>query len=244
MLLYHGTSTEYQDSILQKGLVPRGNGRGNWNQIPSHPGCVYLSTYGTYFAVRFPKWLILELDTEQLDELSLLPDEDTICLDVPSSVGPSGTKERIAWARGQMKKSIKNAEGKIIDWRHSLEYLGTCCHEGPIPLKAITKYAVYDPLVNPVITKEIETIQVSRHSYQQYGHQFRSLTRWIMGYEVPPEAIAFDRSELAELDTFDVENLYKKGEMELVAMGIRGPRFKVIHQAMKNRNGISVRLLP
>lgn len=257
MLLYHGTNAEYLNSILKSGLVPRGRKQGNWNEIPSHPDCVYLATYGAYFAVRFERWLILEIDTERLNRSDLLPDEDVIanvCLDPPKRMVTE--QERIAYAeciaraRSKLKKGvIKSPSGKSVDWGFSLKYLGTCCHDGAVPAKAITRYAMYDPASNAPITEEIKGIGVSPLYYEQLGHQFRALNRWIMGYDVSPEEIAFDLSELSELS--EMAKLAEVGIDDLIEMGLRDLirirfprfRFKFFREAIQNRSGLEITVL-
>jgi len=81
MLLYHGTSAKFLEPILRDGLRPRGTDGGRWQEWPSRPDCVYLtSAYGFYFAMACPTEdgdrLVLEIDTAQLDQTLLLTVKD------------------------------------------------------------------------------------------------------------------------------------------------------------------------
>ena len=49
--LYHGATFDKLDSIIEKGLMPRGSDKSNWDYAPSHTDMVYLTNcYGPYFA--------------------------------------------------------------------------------------------------------------------------------------------------------------------------------------------------
>lgn len=86
MILYHGTSTQYQIPILKNGLLPRSQtGVSNWatihdGKIESKPYLVYLTNcYPVYFSLQAIKeshdLLILKVE---VDEKDLFPDEDFI----------------------------------------------------------------------------------------------------------------------------------------------------------------------
>ena len=89
MKLYHGTTIRHLDSILAHGLRPRNDASGHWEQFPSRPDMVYLtSAYPFFFAThtgdedengnRRPEKLVVEIDSTRLDQRLLYPDEDFV----------------------------------------------------------------------------------------------------------------------------------------------------------------------
>lgn len=147
MLLRHGTSSKNLESILNHGLIPRGEEKGNWeHSVSSRPDCVYLtSIYSSYFACSACEdepWMMVEIDTDVLDQSLLLPDEDFL-----EQVTRTQTefpcfgkemKERTEWFRD-------NLESFQRYWMDSVEKLGNCCHQGWIEPDAITRIAIFDP---------------------------------------------------------------------------------------------------
>src|SRR3990172_3590894 len=83
MKLYHGTKYKFLDIILKYGLAPRTDKKSNFEDLPSHPEMVYLSTaYPWYYAVLteegLGKGVVFEIDLDILDPSKLYPDEDFI----------------------------------------------------------------------------------------------------------------------------------------------------------------------
>ena len=51
--LFHGTSQKHLNSILKKGLMPRGKKPSNWEEYPSANDRVYLTrSYAIFFAIQ------------------------------------------------------------------------------------------------------------------------------------------------------------------------------------------------
>jgi hypothetical protein len=148
MRLYHGTSLESVNGILNKGINPRHiKNQGNWEKFPSKEGYVYLTNaYALYFAISAVKTdksdikcAIFEVETDFLRQQRLCPDEDFI-----------------GQVRSQQEDiSLEEATNACIplDYRHhwklSLEKIGNCCYYGKIPPNAITRYAIIDLKKNP-----------------------------------------------------------------------------------------------
>lgn len=152
MKLYHGTSEKNALSCLENGIKTRRELRlkhGNWrNTVVSNNNAVYLtSCYAPYFSFVASKsslnenCAVIEIDTDLLNEKSLVPDEDAL---EQTSRGKDGIKdlwdmkERTRYYRKQIHK-YKNGE-----YIRSLQALGTCAHIGSIPSKAITRIALFN----------------------------------------------------------------------------------------------------
>jgi hypothetical protein len=137
--LFHGTSQKHLNSILNKGLSPRGNEPSNWEEYPSANDRVYLTrSYAIFFAIKSAH----------------LTDTDPVIIEVI----PSKDKKLVAdedylaqceWKDKQLK-FLENYDNKArTDWWlkssplfpnmavHSLNNLGNCCHMGKIDKKDI-----------------------------------------------------------------------------------------------------------
>lgn len=123
MILYHGTSTEYLDTILRDGLQPRRitGQSGNYDrEVPSNADFVYLSdAYPAYYATGAvqaenadPAILAVEIDVDDL-----YPDEDFIA-------------ECLCQAnKGDWKETRKTVQPHLFKsyWEQSLKYNGVAC---------------------------------------------------------------------------------------------------------------------
>ena len=131
--LYHGTSSEFKESISQEGINPRKESShlGNWSKAPSREDFVYLTdTYPIYFAFAALNEVINEDELAKENLLiyklrvqtdKLYPDEDFIY--------HLNKKENIAISNEECKElAIKNQK----DWESSLKMLGTVGHYGKI----------------------------------------------------------------------------------------------------------------
>ena len=106
MKLYHGTTSSRARKILNEGLRPRGEGRGNYSpHLASHQGCVYLSTvYGPAYACRAIPRLgplaVVEIDAGVLRADRLRPDEDCMlqCI-LPPNMAAVGAERGVLMMR-------------------------------------------------------------------------------------------------------------------------------------------------
>lgn len=149
MKLYHGTAARHLASIRKHGIRPRGRKvKGNWKHtVASNPKAVYLTNaYALYFAYNATndddgkdQLAILEVDTDKLNIVQLMPDEDWLEQATRTIKGNKmapfgGMSMRTMWYRK-----------RILDywhlWTKSLDGLGTCCYYGTIPPSAITRVA-------------------------------------------------------------------------------------------------------
>lgn len=179
MKLYHGTSSKHLPSILKNGLVPRGsnNKRSNWNHtIKSRAGFVYLtSAYAGYFAFcstkKKEKGVILEIDTDKLDEKLFFPDEDFL-----GQIVHSQRKD------GDLIKQTHEID--IIAnqhlWKKSVEMLGNCCYKNVIPITAITRYVEIDNKRSDILWAVADpTISIINFRFCSY--KYIELTKWLFG---------------------------------------------------------------
>src|SRR5438552_677016 len=81
--LYHGTSSQHLEAILRNGIEPRAvrGAPSNWQELPSHPEMVYLTTtYPGYYAAAnlepTDSLLLVEVEVARLDSKLFYPDED------------------------------------------------------------------------------------------------------------------------------------------------------------------------
>ena len=195
MKLYHGTSLQYLKPILENGLVPRGEGGGNWDKCESNSNSVYLTlAYAGYFAMcacgaREVPWLVLEIETDQLDPDDLCPDEDYL---EQSSRGNAGTDAAIIGSTDMVERT-KFFRDNIFDYanlfQESLEGLGNAQHVGIIPSDAITRYSVFEPKSNTSMAWTFADPTISLMNYHLLGAKYRAMTQWLMGEDVDPKEI-------------------------------------------------------
>lgn len=189
MLLYHGTSRAALPAILQDGIKPRGKkGKSNWkHSVESNPNCVYLTEgYGLYFAINAGKDLtdlaIVEVDTDRLSFVDLLPDEDAI-----EQVSRGHDDLPKNW---DMVRRTRHYRRRMVDyggkWPTSIKALGTCCHYGTLPTSAITRVATLDLTGNMPLRFACDPT-ISTANYAIMGGYYRQLTAHIFG-----DAINYD----------------------------------------------------
>lgn len=205
MKIYHGTHFSKLHKILDEGITPRGKkGKTNWENAPSHPSMVYLSTaYPFYFShstlnpESMNKGLVFEIDMQMLDREGLFPDEDFIWQ---------------ALRHQQPDIELKEVRKTLFcyrqNWKLSLEHMGTVAHLGVIPINCITRYCVIDFKKQEEIGFSVLDPVISVLNYQIKGKFYRDLVSWIFGDRkmLPQieEAKAFlkccEKSELTEME--------------------------------------------
>jgi hypothetical protein len=191
--LYHGTSESVVRKVLKEGLKPRrmSRNKGNWKDtVPSNPSLVYLTVaYAPYFAMCASgdeKWGILEIDTDLLDESSLLPDEDFL------EQGTRRQKLPAEWGLNgaDMQKRTRffrdNLHSFQALWTKSIEGLGNAAHHGQIPLEAITRATIFDPSQNKRMMMDAADPLISMLNFAHLGNKYKAQTRWFAGYDVDP----------------------------------------------------------
>jgi hypothetical protein len=181
MFLYHGTTERHLPRILEHGLQPRKeHNEDNWaHSVSSHPECVYLSVaYPLYFADGALKdgddksrLIVLEIDTDYLDEDLLGPDEDFLAqVNADPSKKDLPMKEKNEYYREIIHK---------YDYKSSLAGIGNCTYRGTIPPEAITRivflthkayvnifWSGYDPMISVI-------------NFRMKGENYMKSTKWL-----------------------------------------------------------------
>lgn len=193
--VYHGTSVDLVEDILEEGLKPRhATGKSNWdaNETPSIKDHVYLTTlYAGYFGLNARTddeslFAVVEVDLDRLEDSYIYPDEDFVeqalredlPLEVPEQLSLNGDmRERTAEIRS-------NIEAFRHYWQHSLEMLGNVSHRGQIPPEAIRRATI----VNPPSALEfaLSDPSISIQNAIHMGGKYETLTRVLLGDEVTP----------------------------------------------------------
>lgn len=193
MKLYHGTSRRALSKILAEGIRPRGKRKGNWTQsVESNPRCVYLTNaYPLYFAINVAKDLsdvaIVEVDSERLRFMNLLPDEDAI---EQTNRGQDELPKDwdIIKRTRHYRKRMPYYAGQ---WPMSINALGTCCYQGTVPTSAITRVAELDLKANMKMRWASDP-SISLINYRIMGGFYRQLVRHIFSDEVDPSDYAIE----------------------------------------------------
>lgn len=187
MFLYHGTNRARAQKILREGFIKTG-GMGapsNWKHtVESHPNAVYLTVaYAGYFAFtatkKKAKACVLEIDSDKLPG-RLGADEDAI--EQARRMADDTPKD---W---DMKKRTQYYQQYIfnVEYTKSLQTLGNCTHEGPIPVSAITRIIEidYDAMARMVV-RGMDP-QISVLNYRFMGGYYRAHTAWLAGRDPDP----------------------------------------------------------
>jgi len=175
--LYHGTSGSGIGSIIKSGIRPRGRRRGNWKQYPSRADMVYMTTaYPLWFAIQSVsekcEAVVLEVDSDRLDERLMHPDEDFIAQAVASH-----KKCGVESIHDEIRKTLEHYQEH---WKDSVAHLGNCAFRGVVPFDAVTRYCTID-LENqkPLILNCDPSISLL--NYRFCGEKYRSLVSWLFG---------------------------------------------------------------
>lgn len=193
MKLYHGTSETAAKAILAAGEIkPRGRKKSNWKEHPSKSTYVYMTTaYALYFGMtaikdKNDRIAVFEIDLDSLDEDNFRPDEDFIEQYSRKNVpDPNvGLKTRTANAR-------KITDKLAYAWEDSLEFMGTMAHCGAIPKSAISRVAIFDPKLVPMISMSALDPAISHLNYKFCGDRYKAITRWLFTGLLRPEDFFF-----------------------------------------------------
>jgi hypothetical protein len=181
MKLYHGTSAAYLESILKHGLRPRRKQKSNWDEYPSRPDMVYLTTaYAPYFAYAHDLGnpLIVEIDTKQLPQGGFMPDEDF----VQEALRQSGDVQA-------NKRIVASLEDYQSYWEMSVAKMGTCAFKGRIPPQTITRYCTWDEEVLPHLSMFVGDPVISTGNYSMCSEKYIAFTQWLFGDrpDIPPD---------------------------------------------------------
>lgn len=236
MKIYHGTNEHTAKKALVEGLKPRiATGKSNWKHTTeSNPSMVYLTdTYAPYFAFSSTplddngnfteRMAIIEIDTDKLDPMWMMPDEDAI---EQLTRNPKDTK--FYGIKGKtMKDRTKWIRNHINDfqylWEISLEQLGNCAYKGVIPQSAITRVILHTD-DNSVMSMQIAQPTITVINFQLLSKWYQALTKWYAGYEVSfdelwatraPNPFFSDEDRKAEREAWEKVLLDRSG-MEII----------------------------
>jgi hypothetical protein len=172
--LYLGTTERIAKQAPVLGLQPS-VGRIYISEV--YPGI--LAFYGsTDSRDRFG---IVELDANYLDAANFLPSEWYLEQTAPKK---ARSEKEQAKRLEQFRKTLDKHAGK---GKKSLQDIGVCVYDAPIPRKAISRITIYDPSSNPVITEALLSQQISLTEHKKALPRNRALTRWLAGDEVTAE---------------------------------------------------------
>jgi hypothetical protein len=152
---------------------------------------VYLTdAYPLYFAVNCEHpnddIAVIQLATDRLNPLWLVPDEDVL-----EQVGRG--KDGI---EGSMKKRTKHYRNQMVDhlctdnWKVSLEAMGTCASLEPIPASAITRVAFLNPRECQQLTFAAIDAMICLPNYRFCGPKYRNMTNRLFGLPTEPDDLS------------------------------------------------------
>ena len=236
MRLFHGTSGKAVSKILEQGIQPRRRTKKtNWDNAPSHPNAIYLTTcYAGYFAhcaVKRSTLLgMVEIDTDKLYEAFLRPDEDfleqafreggnRINKPLRDTLKGKDMLECTAWFREHLDEFSHV-------WRASVDNIGNCCYMGRIAPEAITRAVTFDYKLNSEIGLEFLNPTITLANYKFCSQRYKALTAWLFGDPVQVEDFLAPMPALESLD----------GEMKVMY------EQRIAHwkELITNRSGITV----
>lgn len=251
MKIYHGTNGIFKEDILKNGLKPRGENIGNWEEYPSRIDCVYLTAaYPFYFAINtdadFDELLVIEIDTDKLDQSLILPDEDLIGQIRNSAGEEKMSSETHAVVRQELENYIvglndkdtltlgerepdKPATAEEIEstWKTSIKVIGNCCYKGAIPPAAFTRYCTVKSSQRPIPL--CMAINASPRILYKNKADHEKLTQWFFGDSTLPRFKPFKAMREYFSDVKVLKNHFRSKEFH---------RLHTIES--KNRKGIKV----
>lgn len=175
LILYHGTNSRHIKKIQQEGIIPRQQNKiGNWKNLPSRKGFVYLSiAYAGYYSFcslkqKNDRPFLVEVALDKEDEKFLYPDEDFI--------GQVLNYRNKGSDLFEVTQGIDLEEYKE-DWKTSLEKFGNVCYKGKIEKEKIIRIkeipmSMQLDFLNPSITIL---------NYFFLGQKYRDLIKFVMG---------------------------------------------------------------
>lgn len=222
MLLYHGTSTLFLKSILEKGLTTRKeNGNNNWshnpNISPSKENCVYLTNlwgYALFYSSN-------TTTSEDCFDVIIVVDVDKKDLAMDDDVEIVG------------KKYIPGFE---TTGDGSLQVLGTVAYKGTIPVEKFKSiYVILDRRyvmnqmhdgLNPLAFKILSSENANQKKANKWLRKTLMRSKGILVYLKP---FKIDFSKFKEVDAFT-------REIALKYRNLAYPEFSVMHEIADKMN--------
>jgi hypothetical protein len=246
MKLYHGTSADRIDRILEEGLLPRelSKEQTNFADAPSHEGCVYLShCYAPYFASvataenagrkaglldklkkARSRFALIEVDVRRN---RLRPDEDFLeqATRDTQNMPPGTMLGRTMWFRERLERYSHL-------WVESLSHLGTVAHHGAITPDEITRVVEFDPRTNAQVASLCADPSISLLNHHVLARKYETLTKWFFERLDDVEIL-----KMAGLDHLINVHESQRAEVE----GAFGKYIEWAREAARNRKGLKVR---
>ena len=181
----HGTSARHLDAILRGGLRPRRGNPSLWSEHPSVAGNVYLTNaYALYFARYAAEsgedGLLIEVDPNMLKSSNLFPDEDAVAQVISGDhTDPRFKNMGLDTATTHVRENLRRyrSEGYSASW--SMVALGTCSHEGLVPVRAI-KRMVRVRKVHGMDITAVSDPTITVMNYRYMGGDYRALQEWFL----------------------------------------------------------------
>ena len=214
MKLYHGTSSKFLKSILDHGILPRGDRfPDQWPGKGTRKDLVYLtSCFGPLYALNAThdsadQWLILEVNIPYKKLARMMPDEAYHA----ARAGQDG-KSPDAIRKGEAEYR-KHLERHRNEWKESLKYVGNVAHKPSIPANAITRYCLFDAsLRQQLVATFVIAIQKQRLPHDVLLPYFKMLTAWFFGdherLPKPPQANLDTISNVIDRESSDNNGHY------------------------------------
>lgn len=159
--------------------MPRNAGavEGNWESYPSRPDMVYLTeAYAPFFAMMAEgdgRPVMLEIQTDKIDQSRLYPDEDFIAQDL---------REKTGMPLDRLHQEVRE---NLLAYQQyaaeSLRFMGNAAYLGSIPASAITRYCIVEHERQPHSCMAACDPSISPLNYRFCGGKYRSLTSWFFG---------------------------------------------------------------
>ncbi len=183
MKLYHGTNSRFLESILARGLLPRGNEFPN--QFPeqhTRSDLVYLTKcFGPVYAQNATRgtddrWLIVEVEIPFKELHQLLPDEAYGAALAELDGEPP---HRIIEIEKEYRTHLENHQG---DWKSSLDTVGNVAYKPTSRPAAITRSCLFDPLLrHEFVSTFVEAVRHTSLPHDVLLPYFSDVTAWLFG---------------------------------------------------------------
>jgi hypothetical protein len=205
MKLYHGTSEKNWKSISRNGLCPRKPGSlGNHPDVPSGLDRVYLTNvYAPLYAHHTSRdnghGILIEIDTEKLNPLNLVPDEDWLAQAIKRN-GYERPPERELGGAALVKRMRKVAIERPDLSMASIEEFGTIAHIGKISPAAFTRIAIFPIKHWPkiVLAGYDPVMTIMAHSLMK--GRYLNWTRWFFNDREESVMLDCNRPDRSEFD--------------------------------------------
>lgn len=249
MKLYHGTTATIALKAFESGLMPRrsSGSRGNWPNCPSSPDLVYMTeTYAGYFAScatsaagDVARWGIVEIDTDMLDEFSMMPDEDFLEQATRGQV-VEGLRTRTMVGRTRWFRN--NISRFSAAWTASVRHLGNASYMGIVPPEAITRVSIFDPSSNRYVSWWCSDPIINLMNHRLMGAAYRGLTKWF--FEPPTDeeinAIAGNTIGACPDPVIGTENIAAAPGASAELVRHSNDMVAKAREALSNRSGLEV----